>query len=125
MKFKIIIIIQGVIAVLFGLSFMIVPVMAMAPFLINEPNADFILLTRMYGSLDLVVGILCFIFIQISETSIKKRIALTFPVWQIMHIVFFTIGISSGVLTKSSNVMNVIMVLLATGFITSAIRKEA
>jgi len=124
MKFKVMLIIQAIVGILFGISFIFMPALAMDSYLFSKPSESYILLTRMYGTFPLALAVLCLLFLRVTDITAKKAVAMSMPVWQVIHSILFVIGISQEILTPVSWATFVVPTLLAIGFISSALRKD-
>ncbi len=96
----------------------------MEPYLVTEADANYILLTRMFGAFPLSWAILCLLFLRVSDITAKKAVAISMPVWLGIMAILFVIGIVQGNLTNITWGLFAVNTLLAVGFISSALRKD-
>jgi hypothetical protein len=101
MKTKVVFVIQGILASLFGLSFVIFPEFAMAPFLGDRTvSASFFFLSRVYGAVIIGVAILCWAGLRITDVYAKRVIAAAIGTWALINGILFIFGTLGGAITS-------------------------
>ena len=100
MKIKVALIVQGIISVVFGLGFIIMPAQTMGPFSPGqELSAVFYFLTRGYGIAILSFAVLCWMGLKITEKYAKRVLAFTIATLALLSGILFIYGTASGLLS--------------------------
>lgn len=101
MKMNVVLVIQGVLATLFGLAFLVVPRMGMQPFLFGgeEASATYYFLTRCFGASVIVVAVLSWAGLRLTDRYAKRIIAAAFGIWTLLTGLLFIFATASEIVT--------------------------
>ena len=125
MKVKVGLIVQGVLAVVFGLGFIIMPAQTMGPFSPGQELPEvFYFLTRGYGIIVLSVAVLCWMGLKITEKYAKRVLAAAISTWAFLNGILFIYGTASGIVSAFGWSQVAIEFIVAGLFISSLFRAE-
>ena len=100
MKIKVALISQVIVAIPFGIGFLLVPEFLMGMYINNPLTAEYIYLTRLYGSKALGLGLLALLGIWFTELRAKRGLAYGLGLFTLSHCVLFVIGTLQGTLNS-------------------------
>lgn len=96
MKLKIPFIIQAVIALPFGLAFIVIPAILMDLYVDGPMSPGYIYLTQLYGSKALGLGLMALLAITFSEIKARRAVAWSLLLFNVTHSALFIYGTSAG-----------------------------
>lgn len=117
MSYKLMIILNMVVALGFGLAFLVVPESALG-FFGAETYVSNLLLGRFFGSAMVSIGLLLWFAKDIEDTNIQRGMGIALMVSAILGLIVNVIGVSpaSGVIRSNGWITIIVYVLFALGY---------
>ena len=100
MKLKVALIAQVIVAIPFGIGFIAIPGLLMDLYIDSPLTAEYIFLSRLYGSKALGLGLLALLGIWFTEFRAKRGLAYGLGLFTLTHCILFIIGTSQGILNS-------------------------
>lgn len=125
MKMKVVLVIQGILATFFGLSFLIVPEIGMQPFLVGGAGGSAVLyfLTRGFGASVIMIAVVSWAGLRLTDRYAKRIIAAAFGIWTLLNVVLFIHATASGIVPafgwSQVGINSVMFLLYASTFFRS------
>ena len=125
MKLNVVLWVQLLVCLIFGVGFVIVPAMMMAGFLVGEELSPvFAVQTRFYGSMNVAVGIIALLFLRRTDEPSRRSLAVGLLSMTGVHMGLFIIITAMNLISPMGWVMTGITGFLSLGYILYLAKKS-
>jgi hypothetical protein len=124
MKLNVVLWVQLFVCLIFGVGFIIAPVMMMAGFLVEgEMSPIFTVQTRFYGSMNIAVGLIALLFLRRADEPSRRSLAFGLLSMTSVHMVLFIIFSALNLISSMGWVMTGVTGFLSLGYILYLAKK--
>jgi hypothetical protein len=125
MKIKVALIAQVIIAIPFGIGFLLIPDFLMSMYIDNPLTPEYIYLSRLYGSKAIGLGLIALLGIWFTELKAKRGIAYGLCFFTLSHCVLFIIGTMQGLLNSLGWLQAGVTAVLTLLYLVALLSKES
>jgi hypothetical protein len=115
MSYKVLFVLNALIAIVFGLAFLVVPTMALKQFEVDE-YASTKLILQFFGTGLLTIGLLAWFAKNVSDDGIQKGMGIAMLVGSLAGLVMSVVGAANGLVRNFSWLPMVIYGVFALGY---------
>jgi len=115
MSYKVLFVLNALIALVFGLAFLVVPTMALQQFEVDE-YASTKLVLQFFGTGLLAIGLLAWFAKNVSDAGIQKGMGIAMLIGSLAGLVMSVVGAANGLIRNFSWLPMVIYAVFALGY---------
>ncbi|NJC96231.1 MAG: hypothetical protein C3F07_05170 [Anaerolineales bacterium] len=115
MSYKVMFVINAIVAVAFGLAFLVVPEMVLGQFRVDPYDATRVI-GQFFGTAMIALGLVLWFAKDANDPAVQRGLGIALLVSSVLGLIVNIIGVSSGVIRANGWITIVIYVLFALGY---------
>jgi membrane-bound ClpP family serine protease len=124
MKLSTLLVITAVVALIFGIFFVLVPTTVLSIYGVTQGPAE-ALMSQYFGTSLIFAGLVAWLMRKVTDASAQRAVVFGFLITDILGVIVSLIGTRSGVMNSVGWTVVVIYLLLAIGFASIQFKKPA
>jgi hypothetical protein len=124
MKLSTLLVITAVIALVFGILFVLVPTFVLSIYGVTQGPAE-ALMSQYFGTCLIFAGLVAWLMRKVTDASAQRAVVLGFLITDVLGVIISLIGTLSGTMSSVGWTVVVLYLLLAIGFASIQFKKPA